>query len=77
MDRRDFLRLAALTGLASTVTPSEAFDLLKQTGENEATKQAYDMVAVMGGEPEVMFRHGKVNSRRKRYQDAKFLCLYV
>ena len=57
MDRRNFLRLVALTGLASTVTPSEAFDLLKQTGENEATKQAYDMVAVMGGEPEVMFRH--------------------
>ncbi len=57
MDRRDFLRALALTGIATTVKPSEAFDLLMQTSENTATKQAYDMVAVMGGEPEVMFRH--------------------
>lgn len=56
MDRRNFLRALALTGFATTVKPSEAFDMLMQTGENAATGKAYDMVAVMGGEPEVMFR---------------------
>lgn len=55
MKRRDFLRALALTGLATTVEPGKAFDMLIQTGEN-AAGNAYDMVAVMGGEPEVMFR---------------------
>lgn len=56
MKRRDFLRAIALTGLAATVTPGKAFDLLTQTGENAETGEAYDLIAVMGGEPEVMFR---------------------
>jgi len=56
MKRRDFLRAIALTGLAATVTPGKAFDLLSQTGENAETGEAYDLIAVMGGEPEVMFR---------------------
>lgn len=55
MKRRDFLRALALTGLATTVEPGKAFDMLIQTGEN-AAGNTYDMVAVMGGEPEVMFR---------------------
>ena len=57
MDRRDFLRALALSGLATTVKPNETFDLLMQTNESTASKKGYDMVAVIGGEPEVMFRH--------------------
>ena len=56
MKRRDFLKAVALTGVALTVTPGKAFDMLKQTGENEETGAAYDMIAVMGGEPEAMFK---------------------
>ena len=56
MKRRDFLRAVALTGVAVTVTPGKAFDMIFQTGENTETGAAYDMVAVMGGEPEAMFR---------------------
>lgn len=56
MKRRDFLRSIALTGLAATVIPSKAFDILMQTGESAETGAAYDMVAVMGGEPDAMFR---------------------
>lgn len=56
MKRRDFLRAVALTGVAVTVTPGKAFDMIFQTGENAETGAAYDMVAVMGGEPEAMFR---------------------
>ncbi len=56
MKRRDFLRSIALTGLAATVIPSKAFDMLMQTGESTETGAAYDMIAVMGGEPDAMFR---------------------
>lgn len=56
MKRRDFLRSIALTGLAATVIPSKAFDMVMQTGESAETGAAYDMVAVMGGEPDAMFR---------------------
>lgn len=55
MKRRDFLRAVALTGAAVTVKPGKAFDLLAQTGVHAETSAAYDMVAVMGGEPEAMF----------------------
>lgn len=56
MKRRDFLRSIALTGLAATVIPSKAFDMLMQTGESTETGAVYDMIAVMGGEPDAMFR---------------------
>ncbi len=55
MKRRDFLRTVALAGAAVTVKPGKAFDILTQTGEITETGTAYDMVAVMGGEPEAMF----------------------
>lgn len=55
MKRRDFLRTVALAGAVVTVKPGKAFDILTQTGEITETGTAYDMVAVMGGEPEAMF----------------------
>ncbi|WP_297929443.1 DUF362 domain-containing protein [uncultured Coprobacter sp.] len=56
MERREFLRTIALAGLASTFKFSDAMDILAQSGRNVKTGAAYDLVAVMGGEPEMMFR---------------------
>ena len=56
MERREFLRTVALAGLASTFKFSDAMDILAQSGKNVKTGAAYDLVAVMGGEPEMMFR---------------------
>lgn len=58
MKRRKFLEALALAGVASTVKAGEAFDILTQSGVNSTTNAAYDMVAVMGGEPVEMFRKG-------------------
>jgi len=52
MKRRDFFRSATLTGLATVFSPKM---LAEASVENELSVQAApDMVAVMGGEPEVM-----------------------
>jgi len=53
MDRRNFLRTVAIAGAAMSIQRSEAMDILTQslTSNNKV-----DMVAVMGGEPEEMFR---------------------
>ena len=56
MERREFLRTVALAGLASTFKFSDAMDILAQSGKNVKTGAAYDLVAAMGGEPEMMFR---------------------
>lgn len=56
MERREFLRTVALACLASTFKFSDAMDILAQSGKNVKTGAAYDLVAVMGGEPEMMFR---------------------
>lgn len=56
MERRDFLRTIALAGIASTFKFSDAMDILAQSGKNVKTGSAYDLIAVLGGEPEVMFR---------------------
>ncbi|MCI1648572.1 MAG: DUF362 domain-containing protein [Bacteroides sp.] len=55
MDRRDFLKTLAITGAAMAVQHSEAMDFLSQsvTGMNG---EKIDLVAVMGSEPELMFR---------------------
>ncbi len=55
MDRRNFLKTVAIAGAVATVQRSEAMELLKQTflDENNAN---VDLVAVMGGEPDAMFR---------------------
>ena len=55
MDRRDFFKTVAITGAAMTIQRSEAMEILTQT-INKANGDKPDLVAVMGGEPEVMFR---------------------
>lgn len=56
MDRRNFLRAVALTGAAITsMKEADAMSLLTQSFET-ANAASYDLVAVMGGEPEAMFR---------------------
>ena len=55
MDRRDFLTTLAVAGAALTVQHSEAMDVLAQTFTNAGGGKV-DLVAVMGGEPEIMFR---------------------
>jgi uncharacterized protein (DUF362 family) len=56
MDRRDFLRALALTGAALTVKESGAITMMAQRFSGAAPTENYDLVAVMGGEPEAMFR---------------------
>ena len=55
MDRRDFLKTLAVTGAVITVQRSEAMDILAQKLTNAGGGKV-DLVAVMGGEPEAMFR---------------------
>ena len=57
MDRRNFLRKIALTGAAiTTIKEVEAMSLLSQSFETTKATAKYDLVAIMGGEPEEMFR---------------------
>ncbi|HOV84598.1 MAG TPA: twin-arginine translocation signal domain-containing protein, partial [Paludibacteraceae bacterium] len=57
MDRRDFLRAIALTGAAlTTIKESKAMSILTQSFQTNNSTTKYDLVAVMGGEPEEMFR---------------------
>ena len=55
MDRRDFLKTVAITGAALSIQHSEAMEILTQTINNTNGGNP-DLVAVMGGEPEAMFR---------------------
>jgi len=56
MDRRNFLRAVALTGAAiTTMKEADAMSVLTQSFQTNRAAN-YDLVAVMGGEPEVMFR---------------------
>jgi len=54
MDRREFLKTLALTGVAATLKWEGAMDLMAQTVPGATS--ACDLVAVMGGEPAEMFR---------------------
>ena len=56
MNRRNFLRAVALTGAAFSIKESDAMSLLTQSFKTENAANSYDLVAVMGGEPEAMFR---------------------
>ncbi|MDR0830053.1 MAG: DUF362 domain-containing protein [Prevotellaceae bacterium] len=56
MDRRDFLKTLAVTGVAFSLKMSDGMGLLAQTTKSAAGNQAVDLVAVMGGEPDIMFR---------------------
>ena len=57
MDRRKFLRSVALTGAAlTTMKEAEAMSILTQSFETTSATTNYDLVAVLGGEPEAMFK---------------------
>lgn len=58
MDRRKFLKAAALAGAAFTIKDSGATTLMSQNLNNQKSTGAgnYDLVAVMGGEPAEMCR---------------------
>ena len=56
MDRRDFLKTVAVTGAAFSLKMSGGMNILAQSIKNSETSQIADLVAVMGGEPDVMFR---------------------
>ncbi|WP_321479611.1 DUF362 domain-containing protein [uncultured Bacteroides sp.] len=55
MDRRNFLKTVAITGAAMSIQHSEAMEILTQR-INKIGGEKADLVAVMGGEPEIMFR---------------------
>ena len=54
MDRREFLKTLALTGVAATLKWDGVMDVMAQTVSG--TSAGCDLVAVMGGEPAEMFR---------------------
>lgn len=54
MKRRDFLKAAAITGIASTIKLSDGVDLMAQKVTKTSTTP--DLVAVMGGDSVAMFR---------------------
>ena len=54
MKRRDFLKAAAITGIASTIKLSDGMDLMAQKVTKTSTTP--DLVAVMGGDSVAMFR---------------------
>ena len=64
MDRRDFLKTVAITGAALSIQHSEAMEILTQTINNTNGGNP-DLVAVMGGEPEAMFRRAISELGRK------------
>jgi uncharacterized protein (DUF362 family) len=56
MDRRDFLKVLAVTGAAFTLKMSDGLELFAQNVKTTSNGKAVDVVAVLGGEPEVMLR---------------------
>lgn len=57
MKRRDFLKAAAVTGLATTFKLTEGMELMAQKSAKPSLKSGgTDLVAVMGGEPAQMFQ---------------------
>ncbi|NLJ19789.1 MAG: DUF362 domain-containing protein [Bacteroidales bacterium] len=58
MDRRDFLKMLALSGAAFTIKQSKAMSLLTQRFSGKEINENYDLVAVLGGTPVEMFRKG-------------------
>ena len=84
MDRRKFLKSVAITGAVAVggktlLKESSGMDILSQTFVNGAsaapatTAANFDLVAVLGGEPEAMFRtaiaemggDGKIYKKRR------------
>lgn len=55
MTRKEFLRSIALAGAAAALSTEGALEVLAQSGTSAAGKP-FDMVAVMGGEPDALFK---------------------
>ncbi len=58
MDRREFLKMLALSGVAFTIKQSKAMSLMTQHFSGKEINENYDLVAVLGGTPVEMFRKG-------------------
>jgi len=56
MDRRDFLKTLAVSGVAFTLKMKGGMDIFAQTVKNNTSEKPVDLVAVMGGEPDIMFK---------------------
>lgn len=56
MDRRNFLKALAVTGVAFSLKMKGGMSVFAQTLEDNQTGKPVDLVAVMGGEPEAMFK---------------------
>ena len=56
MDRREFLKTLAVSGAAFTIKMNGGMGVLAQVIKNSSTDKSVDLVAIMGGEPEAMFR---------------------
>jgi uncharacterized protein (DUF362 family) len=56
MKRRDFLGAIAIGGAAFTLKMSGGMDIMAQTLKQKQGGKPVDLVAVMGGEPDVMFK---------------------
>lgn len=59
MDRRDFIKAVAITGAAMTITTNGTMEVMAQTMKNKRGRSV-NLVAVIGGEPDAMFRRGIV-----------------
>jgi len=56
MDRRNFLKTLAVAGAAFTLKMKGGMDVFAQTVPNARIEGLIDLVAVMGGEPDAMFK---------------------
>jgi len=56
IDRRIFLKTIAAVGAAFTIKTKGGMDVFAQTVPENQTDKPFDLVAVMGGEPDVMFK---------------------
>ncbi len=56
MQRRNFLKALALAGAAVTLKSTGGMDIMAQTFEGAQASGPIDLVAVMGGEADIMFR---------------------
>ena len=56
MDRRDFLKALAVSGVAFTLKMKGGMDIFAQTAKSTPTEKPVDLIAVMGGEPAAMFK---------------------
>ena len=56
MKRREFIFKSITAGVAATTLASSFGKINKAFGQSNGINNEYDLVAIKGGEPEVMFR---------------------